>query len=291
MFEGCATAIITPLCEDGSAVDFEGFKNLIKYQLEGGVNALVVLGTTGAPVTLSESECEAVVHFAVKEVDGRVPVIVGAGSNNTFEAVKNSIKYQKLGADGLLHVTPYYNKCTQKGLVQHFLKIADATSLPIILYNVPERTGLNMLPKTVEVLSVHKNIVGLKEANSDIQQAAEIIRLCPDLLLYSGNDSLTLPIMSVGGKGVISVAANIVPKAMSGICKDFFEGNTEKAKEVQLNLLPLIKALFCETNPIPVTTALSLMKKTAGGFRLPLTPMSDENKNLLKTELANLGLI
>ncbi|MDR0850010.1 MAG: 4-hydroxy-tetrahydrodipicolinate synthase [Christensenellaceae bacterium] len=291
IFKGCATAIITPLTKDGSAVDFDSFKELIKFQLKGGVDALVFLGTTGAASTLSMSEREEIVRFALTTVDGRVPVIVGAGSNNTKDAIENSIKYQKLGADGLLHVTPYYNKCTQKGLVEHFGSIAEATTLPIILYNVPERTGLNMLPKTVEALSRNKSIVGLKEANSNIEQAAEIIKLCPKLMLYSGNDGMTLPIMSLGGNGVISVAGNIIPDIMSGLCEDFFEGKYEQAQKTQLKLVPLIKALFCETNPIPVQTALNLMGKTSSGFRLPLTDMSEENEKLLKKELKSFGLI
>lgn len=291
IFKGCATAIVTPLTKDGSAVDFDSFIKLIKFQIKEGVNALVVLGTTGAPTTLSVEEREEVVRQSIKTVDGRVPVIVGAGSNNTKDAINNSIKYQKLGADGLLHVTPYYNKCTQQGLVEHFRAVADAVRLPIILYNVPERTGLNMLPKTVEALSRHKNIVGIKEANANIDQAAEIIKLCPKLALYSGNDSMTLPIMSLGGKGVISVAANIVPDIMSGLCKDFFEGKIKQAQKTQLELIRLIKALFLETNPIPVQTALNIMGKTSSGFRLPLIDMSEENKELLKKELKVLGLI
>ena len=291
IFKGCATAIITPLTSDGGAVDFDSFKKLIEFQIKNEVDAIVVLGTTGAPSTLSEVEREEVLRFAVKTVAGRIPVIAGAGSNSTQEAVENCKKYQQLGADALLCVTPYYNKCTQSGLVEHFSKIAEATTLPIILYNVPQRTGLNMLPKTVKELLKHKNIVALKEANSDIDQVAEVIKLCPSLDVYAGNDSMALPVMALGGKGVISVASNVVPKQMKGLCKAFFKKDLTRAQKIQLELLPLIRALFCETSPIPTHAALNLMGKCKQTLRLPLTPMEEKNRELLKKELENLKLI
>ncbi len=286
LFRGVATALVTPFSDDGTKVDFEAFKKLIDNQIENGVSALVFLGTTGEPATMSQDECDEVIKFAVDYVNHRVPVIAGAGSNNTCVATQKSRRYEEFGVDGLLHVTPYYNKSTQSGLVAHFTQIANSTHIPIILYNVPGRTGVNILPTTLKTLSKIPNIVAVKEASGNIEQITEIIRICgDDLTVYSGDDGLTYSILALGGAGVISVASNVVPKQMFELCSSYFCEDIKKAREIQFELLPLIKTLFVEVNPIPAKTALSYLGMIGPALRLPLTPMSDENKQKLINEL------
>ena len=291
MFKGLCTAIVTPFIEN--RVDYETFKNLIDFQINNGAKAIVFFGTTGEASTLSKKEKLTIADFAVKYVNKRVKVIVGSGSNNTLEAVKSSKAYQKLGVDGLLIVTPYYNKCTQQGLIEHYKKIADSVNIPIILYNVPGRTGVNILPSTVLTLSKHKNIVAIKEASGNIVQAQEILSVVDkDFKVYSGDDALLLPLLSVGGSGVISVASNIVPREMSSICDYYFYGDTKKARDLQLKLLPLIQALFIEVNPIPIKKAMEILKMCSSTLRLPLTnKMKEENLLKLKKSLKDLNLI
>ncbi|MDD2445636.1 MAG: 4-hydroxy-tetrahydrodipicolinate synthase [Clostridia bacterium] len=293
IFNGSATALVTPFSESGESVNFNALKDLIDFQIENGTKALVILGTTGEASTISLDERIKIIDCAVKHVGGRVPVIAGAGSNDTQTAIENSKAYEKLGADALLIVTPYYNKSTQKGLIAHYTTIAENVNIPIILYNVPGRTGVNILPSTVKTLSEYKNIVGIKEASGNMEQISEIIRICDKKFkVYSGDDGLIVPILSIGGSGVISVVSNIVPNIVNELCESFFKDEISKSKDLQLLLNPLIKAMFIEVNPIPVKTALNLMKKSAGGLRLPLTEMSDENNlNLLKNELIKFNLI
>ena len=286
IFRGVATALVTPFSEDGTKVDFKAFKKLIDNQIENGVSALVFLGTTGEPATMTQDECDEVIKFAVDYVNHRVPVIAGAGGNNTRVAVEKSKRYEAYGVDALLHVTPYYNKATQNGLVEHFTQIANSTHLPIILYNVPGRTGVNILPATLKTLSKIPNIVAVKEASGNIEQITEIIRTCgEDLPVYSGDDGLTYSVLALGGIGVISVASNVVPKHMSELCSSHFCGDIKKSREIQFELLPLIKTLFVEVNPIPVKSALSHLGIISPALRLPLTPMSEENKQKLITEI------
>lgn len=290
IFRGVATALVTPFSEDGTKVDFEAFEKLIDNQIENGVSALVFLGTTGEPATMTQDECDEVIKFAVEYVNHRVPVIAGAGGNNTRVAIEKSKRYEDFGVDALLHVTPYYNKATQNGLVEHFTQIANSTHLPIILYNVPGRTGVNILPATLKTLSKIPNIVAVKEASGNIEQITEIIRTCgEDLPVYSGDDGLTYSVLALGGVGVISVASNVVPKRMSELCSLYFYGDIKKSREIQFELLPLIKTLFIEVNPIPAKAALSYLGMISPALRLPLTPMSEENKQKLINELKNLN--
>lgn len=290
IFRGVATALVTPFSEDGTKVDFEVFKKLIDNQIENGVSALVFLGTTGEPATMTQDECDEVIKFAVDYVNHRVPVIAGAGGNNTRVAIEKSKRYEEFGVNALLHVTPYYNKATQNGLVEHFTQIANSTHLPIILYNVPGRTGVNILPATLKTLSKIPNIVAVKEASGNIEQITEIIRTCgEDLPVYSGDDGLTYSVLALGGIGVISVASNVVPKRMSELCSSYFYCDIKKSREIQFELLPLIKTLFIEVNPIPAKAALSYLGIISPALRLPLTQMSEENKQKLINELKNLN--
>lgn len=292
IFKGSATALVTPFSENGEKIDYEVLKNLIDFQINNGTKALIILGTTGEASTISLDERIKIIECAVKHTNKRVPVIAGSGSNDTKIAINNSKIYEKLGADALLIVTPYYNKSTQKGLISHYTKIAESVSLPIILYNVPGRTGVNILPATVKELSKNKNIVAIKEASGNLEQIGEILRICGDKIdVYSGDDALILPILSIGGKGVIGVASNIVPSLVNQLCESFFENQLEKSRELQFLLNPLIKTLFLEVNPIPVKTALNLMKKNVGALRLPLCSMEQENIEKLKTEMLKLNLI
>lgn len=281
IFKGCATALATPFTNDN--IHFLEFGNLINSQIEQGVNALVVCGTTGESSTMSEEEKKEVMKFAVSCVNGRIPVIFGTGSNNTKTAIDNAIYAEKIDADAILVVTPYYNKTTQEGLIAHYTAIAKSTTLPIILYNVPSRTGVNILPKTCFELSKIDNIVAIKEASGNISQVAEIANLCGNnLAIYSGNDDQILPIMALGGIGVISVLSNISPKLCTSITDSFFAGNIEEARKFQLDYLELIHTLFCEVNPIPVKAALNMVGYNFGTPRLPLVEMSGENKKKLK---------
>ncbi|MDD3862757.1 MAG: 4-hydroxy-tetrahydrodipicolinate synthase, partial [Clostridia bacterium] len=262
------------------------------FQIQNQTKALIILGTTGEAATISLKEKIEIVKCAVQHVNRRVPVIIGSGSNDTKVAIQNSRIFEKLGADALLVVTPYYNKSTQNGLVSHFTAIADNVNIPIILYNVPSRTGVNISPQTVKKLSEHNNIVAIKEASGNLEQIIEIARLCGDeMTIYSGDDALILPILSVGGRGVIGVTNNIAPALVNKLCETFFENKIKISREIQCNLNPLIKALFMEVNPIPVKTALNLMNKNAGDVRLPLTPMEEENIHKLKTEMQKFNLL
>lgn len=272
VFTGVATAIVTPLTEQG--VDYESFARLIEWQIQEGINALVVAGTTGEGSTLSDEEHKAVVKFAVEQVNGRVPVIAGTGSNDIKYAIELTKYSCEVGADAMLVVTPYYNKATQGGLIKSFTAIADASTKPVILYNVPSRTGCNITPETCAELAKHPNIVGIKEASGNISQIAKVASLVDeDFAIYSGNDDQIVPIMSLGGKGVISVLSNIAPKDTVRICDSFFEGNIAESAKLQLQYLELIDALFCEVNPIPVKAATAAMGFGENYLRLPLTPM------------------
>ena len=277
VFTGAATAIVTPLNENG--VDYESFERLIEWQIQEGINAIVVAGTTGEGSTLTDDEHKAVLKFAVEKIAGRVPVIAGTGSNDTAYAIELTKYACEVGADAMLVVTPYYNKATQKGLIQSFTAIADASTKPIILYNVPSRTGCTMEPATCAVLAEHPNIVGIKEASGNISQIAKIASLVGDKMdIYSGNDDQIVPILSLGGKGVISVLSNILPKDTVKICDSYFGGNVTESAALQLKYIELIDALFCEVNPIPVKAATAAMGYGENYLRLPLTPMDEAKK-------------
>ncbi len=277
VFTGAATAIVTPLNENG--VDYEAFERLIEWQIQEGINAIVVAGTTGEGSTLTDDEHKAVLKFAVDKIAGRVPVIAGTGSNDTAYAIELTKYACEIGADAMLVVTPYYNKATQKGLIQSFTAIADASTKPIILYNVPSRTGCNIEPATCLALAEHPNIVGIKEASGNISQIAKIASLVGDKMdIYSGNDDQIVPILSLGGKGVISVLSNILPKDTVKICDSYFEGNVAESAKLQLKYIELIDALFCEVNPIPVKAATAAMGYGENYLRLPLTPMDEAKK-------------
>ena len=287
LFKGCGTAISTPFNEDG--VNLEEFKRLVNYQIENKVDAIIVCGTTGESSTMTHDEKIATIKCAVETSAGRVPIIAGTGSNNTAQAIEMSKEVERLGVDGLLVVTPYYNKTTQKGLIAHYTAIAESVDLPIILYSVPSRTGVNIAPSTCLELSKIPNIVAIKEASGNISQVAEIAHLCGDNLhIYSGNDDQVIPILSLGGLGVISVLSNVKPEYTHNMVASYLNGDVEKAKEYQLKAIPLIKALFCEVNPIPVKAALNDMGFDYGIPRLPLIPMTEENHEKLKKELDDL---
>lgn len=285
IFRGTATALITPFTKDDK-VDVKALCEIVERQIASGVDALVALGTTGEPATLSEEEKKQVVEVCIKQTRGRVPVIVGAGSNSTRHAIETCRMAQNLGADGLLVVTPYYNKCTQEGLVEHYGAIADSTSLPIICYNVSSRTGVNMLPETFARIAMRKNVVGIKEASGNMEQIEKCLALCPDKVI-SGDDALTLPIMAMGGLGVISVASNVCPKYVSDMTHYALDGEWEKARKMQLALLPLISALFCEVNPIPIKKAMEIKGYCTSKLRLPLTSLTQSNAEKLAKILAD----
>ncbi|MBC8528498.1 4-hydroxy-tetrahydrodipicolinate synthase [Christensenellaceae bacterium NSJ-44] len=290
IFTGAGVALCTPFTQDG--VNFDAFGKLIDFQIDGGTDALIVNGTTGEPSTMSEEEKRAALSFALERTAGRIPVIAGTGGNDTKKVIAASIEAQKMGADALLIVTPYYNKATQKGLIAHYTAVADAVDIPIIVYNVPGRTGLNMLPETLAALAEHPNIAGMKEASGNLAQVSEMARLCGDKCdLYSGEDGLVVPLLSVGGKGVISVVSNIAPRIMHDMVEKFLSGDIAGARELQFKVNPLAAALFCEVNPIPAKTALRLIGIDAGPLRLPLTEMSDANLARLKREMQAFGLI
>lgn len=290
MFRGSIVAIVTPF-RDGK-VDEKAFRDLIEFQIENGTDGIVPCGTTGESATLSHEEHERVIELTIEAVNKRVPVIAGTGSNNTAEAVRLTRHAKKAGADGALLITPYYNKPTQEGLYQHYRKVAAEVDIPIILYNVPGRTGVNMLPETVARLAEIKNIVGIKEATGDLKQISDVIGLCPkDFLLLSGDDFTVYPTLAVGGHGVISVVANVAPKDMADLCDSYFAGDMKRANALHYKLLPLNGAMFYETNPIPVKTALALMGKCSWDLRLPLCPMSDGNLNRLEKVMKEYGLL
>lgn len=289
LFTGSGVAIITPF--DGYKTNYDAFGKLIEDQIEKGTDAIIVCGTTGEASTMPDAEHLAAIEFAVKTVNGRIPVIAGTGSNETAHAIELSKKAEELGADGLLQVTPYYNKTSSKGLYEHFKAVAEAVNIPILLYNVPGRTGMNIPVPVLKELAKIPNIVGVKEASGNIGYTAKIAAEIPELYIYSGNDDMIVPVLSLGGKGVISVLANVMPKETHEMCAAFFDGDTEKARELQLKYFDLIKALFIEVNPIPVKTALNLMGFDAGNLRLPLTEMAEENLEVLKASMKKAGLI
>lgn len=290
IFEGAATALVTPLTESG--IDYEAFGRLIDWQIESGIDALVVCGTTGEASTLTDDEHRDAIAYAVKRTAGRVPVIAGTGSNDTGYALDLTRCACEAGADAMLVVTPYYNKATQKGLIRMFETLADASDKPIILYNVPGRTGVNIEPSTYLALADHPNISAIKEANGNISKIVETAALVGDKLdIYSGNDDQIVPIMSVGGKGVISVLSNLIPGETSEICKAFMRGDIKKSMQMQAKYLPLINALFCEVNPIPVKAAMSAMGFCENYLRLPLTTMEEAHMENMLTIMRSHGII
>ena len=290
IFRGVATALITPLNESG--IDFEAFGRVIDWQIQEGIDALVIAGTTGEGSTLTDEEHREAIRFSVERAAGRVPIIAGTGSNDTAYAIDLSRAACEAGADALLVVTPYYNKATQKGLVQMYTAIADASTKPLILYNVPSRTGVSIEPATYAALADHPNIAAIKEANGNISKIVETAALVGDKLdIYSGNDDQVIPIMSVGGQGVISVLSNIMPAKTAEMCRRWFQGDTAGAAAMQLELLPLINALFSEVNPIPVKAAMAAMGWCENYVRLPLTPMEEDHWLKLRALMAQQGLI
>ena len=289
IFTGMGTAIVTPMTENG--IDYDALGRLIEFQIESGINAIVVMGTTGENATIEPEDQKKVIAYTVEKVAKRVPVIAGTGTNNTEHVLSNTKAACEVGADAILVVTPYYNKATQAGLIKHFTMIADASTVPVILYNVPGRTGCNLLPKSVAVLAEHPNIVGIKEATGNMAQTVEILHLCGDKIdVYSGEDALTVPMMAMGGAGTISVLSNVVPKesvAMTDACK---AGDFKTAAAWQCRLLPLTNALFSEVNPIPVKAAVSAMGFGEEHLRMPLTPMEPQTRAVLMDEMRKLGI-
>ena len=290
VFTGAATAIVTPLTKDG--IDYEQYGRLIEWQISEGIDAIVAVGTTGEGSTLTDEEHKEAIKYCVDKVAGRVPVIAGTGSNDTAYAISLTKYACEVGADAMLLVTPYYNKATQKGMIASFRAVADISTKPCILYNVPSRTGCNLTPQSVLELADHPNIVAIKEASGNISQIAELAALVGDKIdIYSGNDDQIVPILSLGGIGVISVLSNIMPKATSDMCKLFTEGKIAEARKLQLDLLPLINTLFCEVNPIPVKAAVSAMGYGENYLRLPLTPMEKSNEEKLLSLMREQNLI
>ena len=289
LFTGAATALITPFNEEG--VNFESLGNIIDYQIDNGIDALVICGTTGEAATMPDKEHLSVIEYSIKRAAGRVPIIAGTGSNDTAHCVELSVESQNLGADGLLITTPYYNTATQKGLLMHYDKVLEKTNLPIILYNVPGRTGMNYAVSTLKELARDERIAGIKEASGNIEYATEVARDVPELTMYSGNDDMIVPIMSLGGKGVISVLSNVAPKETHDLCTKWLDGDIAGSREMQFKYLDLIKALFCEVNPIPVKTAMNMMGFNAGNLRLPLCEMEPANYARLENAMKACGLI
>ncbi len=287
-FTGSGVAIITPF--DGYKTNYDAFGELIEMHIAKKTDAIIVCGTTGEAATMPDEEHLAAIEYTVKKVGGRIPVIAGTGSNETAHAIKLSQAAEKMGVDGLLQVTPYYNKTTQKGLVRHFTEIANSVSVPIILYNVPSRTGMSISIDALKELAKIDNIVGIKEASGNISYTAQVAAQVPDLYIYSGNDDMIIPIMSLGGKGVISVLANVLPEETHQMCRDYLDGNVEKARKAQLDLLDLANKLFVEVNPIPVKTAVNMMGYNVGNLRLPLTDMEPQNKEKLKEAMIKAGV-
>ena len=289
IFTGAATALVTPLTENG--VDYAAFEKLINWQIESGIDALVICGTTGEASTLTDEEHRQVLKFAAEVVNSRVPIIAGTGSNDTAYAIDMTKYACDLGYDAMLVVTPYYNKTTQKGLIAMFKAIADASTKPLILYNVPSRTGVNIEPATYAALADHPMICGIKEAGGNISKIVETAALVGDKLdIYSGNDDQIVPILACGGKGVISVLSNVLPKETSDICKTFFAGNVKEAMDMQIKYLPLTNALFCEVNPIPAKAAMAALGFCENYLRLPLIPMEDAHEQMLLQKMRDLGL-
>lgn len=290
LFKGAGTALVTPF--EGGKVDFRRLSNLLEWQIDSGIDAIVSCGTTGEASTLNDEEHINTVKFTVDKVKKRVPVIAGAGSNDTNHAVYMAKELEQVGVDGLLVVTPYYNKCTDKGLIRHYEKIADSVNIPLILYSVPGRTGVNISPFVVKELASHPNICGIKEASGNISQVVEIARYVnDDFALYSGNDDMIVPLLSVGGIGAISTVSNIIPTDTSHMIHEYLDGNTETAKQYQLAMKPLIDALFIEVNPIPVKAALSMMNKVLSEYRLPLCPASSQSLYEIMNQMQDYGIL
>ncbi len=289
MFRGSGVALVTPF-KDGQ-VDYDKLRELLDWHVKQQTDAIIICGTTGESATMSDAERKSVIKFAVEVINKRIPVIAGSGSNNTAYAVELSQYCESVGVDGLLVVTPYYNKATELGLLKHYEAISNSVKLPIILYNVPGRTGLNLAPKVVAKLSHIPNVVGIKEASGDISQVAEIARLCGEnFAIYSGNDDMIVPVLSLGGQGVISVLANILPHVTHDLVSSYLEGDVETSRKLQLGVNGLVHSLFIEVNPIPVKTAMNLMGMNVGHFRLPLTEMTVENVAVLQDEMTKYGL-
>lgn len=289
IYTGMATALVTPMTSTG--IDYDALGRFIDFQIESGINALVPNGTTGENATIEPEDQTALIRYTVERAAGRVPVIAGTGTNNTAHVIENTKRACQTGADAVLVVTPYYNKATQSGLIAHFTAVADVSTLPVILYNVPGRTGCNLQPKTVAILAEHPNIVGLKEASGNMSQFMEIMQLCGDkLAIYSGEDALTVPMMSIGCKGAISVLSNVVPAKAVAMTNAALAGNYEEAARLQLEMLPLINALFSQVNPIPAKAAVSAMGYGADILRMPLTPMEEPFRSNLFAEMKKLGV-
>lgn len=291
LFKGAGVALVTPMHSDGS-INYEKLKELVDFQIDNGTDAIIAVGTTGEASTLSVKEHMSAIEAIINHTAGRVPVIAGTGSNDTVSAIEYSREAAKMGADGLLSITPYYNKTSQAGLIAHFTKIADSVDCPIILYNVPSRTGTAFKSETYAVLADHENIVGIKEANSNLSMMAHTIALCGDKVdIYSGNDDEVLPCLSLGGSGVISVLSNVAPRAVHDMCYDYFEGRLESARQIQLKYVDLIAALFSDVSPIPVKEAMNMMGFDVGECRLPLVRMSEDGRKNLMNELRKVELI
>lgn len=290
IFTGMATAIVTPMHTDGS-IDYEALGRFVEFQIGSGINGLVVMGTTGENATIEPEDQKKVIAYTVEKVAGRVPVIAGTGTNNTEHVLHNTRNACQVGADAILVVTPYYNKATQNGLITHFTAVADESTLPVILYNVPSRTGCNLLPKTVAKLSEHPNIAAIKEATGSLAQMIEIMHLCGDKIdVYSGEDGLTVPMMAMGAKGTISVLSNVAPRQSVAMTDACLRGDYAAAAKMQCDLLPLINALFSEVNPIPAKAATAAMGFGADALRLPLTSMEEQNRAVLFAEMRKLGI-
>lgn len=289
LFTGAATALVTPFNESG--VNFEALGNIIDYQIDNGIDALVICGTTGEAATMPDKEHLSVIEYSIKRAAGRVPIIAGTGSNDTAHCVELSKESQNLGADGLLITTPYYNKATQKGLLAHYDKVLEHVNLPIILYNVPGRTGMNYAIPTLKELAKDERIVAIKEASGSIEYATSVAKEVPELTMYSGNDDMIVPLMSLGGKGVISVLSNVAPRETHDLCQKWLDGDVKGSLALQFEYLDLIKALFCEVNPIPVKTAMNMMGFDAGNLRLPLCEMDPANYARLENAMKACGLI
>lgn len=289
IFTGAGTALITPFTESG--VNFDALGKIIDFQIAGNIDALIICGTTGEASTMPDKEHISVIEYAVKHVNGRVPVIAGTGSNDTAHCVELSQAAENVGADALLISTPYYNKCSQKGLIMHYDKVMEKTTLPICLYNVPGRTGMSYAIDTVKELYQAEQIVAIKEASGNIEYLTDLVRACPEIDVYSGNDDQIFPLLALGGKGVISVLSNVCPKETHDLCQKFFDGDLLGSRKLQLDYLELVHALFCEVNPIPVKTAMNLLGFDAGKLRLPLCEMGDATLARLKNAMKERGLI
>lgn len=289
VFRGCGVSIITPFHR--GAVDFTAFTRLIELQIASSTDAIIVCDSAGEPETMSVDEKLSIIQFVVERVNGRVPVIAGTGGNNTQSVIEDSKAAEAIGVDALLVVSPYYNKTSQYGVVAHFYAVADSVGLPILVYNVPDRTGLNVAPETMNELMKHENIVGIKESSGNIAQIVNLAALCPDCDIYAGNDDHVVPVLSIGGKGAISTIANIMPETMHAMCEAFFSGKLDLAREFQMQMIPLCRAAFCEANPIPIKTMMGLMKLCDPDVRLPLVPLAGSNMQLVRDTLKAYQLI